>query len=76
MHSAQAADGLIALYASEQDPGVKRSIVEALWIQHNAKGMVDIARKEPNAEMKKEIVEKLLMMKSKERDEYMMELLK
>jgi hypothetical protein len=77
MHSSQAAgDGLIALYASEQDMGVKKQIVESLFIQHNAKGLVDIARKEPNVEMKKEIVQKLMMMHSKEANEYMMELLK
>jgi HEAT repeat protein len=76
MHSSQAGDGLIALYPSEQDLGVKKQIVEALWLQRNAKALVDIARKESNVEMKKEIVQKLMMLHSKEANDYMMELLK
>ncbi len=76
IHSTQAGDALVALYANEQDPAVKRQIVEALWLQHNAKALVDTARKETNPEMKKEIVQKLTMMKSKEATDYMMELLK
>lgn len=76
MHSAQAADGLAALYPSEQDMNTKRAIVEALWIQHNGKALVDIARKESNPQMKREIVEKLTMMKSKEGTDYLLELLK
>jgi hypothetical protein len=55
---------------------VKKSIVEAIWMQHNAKGLVDIARKESNPEMKRDIVQKLTMMKSKEGTDYLMELLK
>jgi HEAT repeat protein len=76
MHSAQVGEGLIALYSNEQDMNVKKSIVEAIWMQHNAKGLVDIARKESNPEMKRDIVQKLTMMKSKEGTDYLMELLK
>ncbi len=76
MHSAQATDGLTALYANEQDMNVKKQIVESLWIQHSAKALVDVAKKETNPEMKRDIVQKLTMMHSKEATDYMMELLK
>jgi HEAT repeat protein len=76
MHSQQAGDGLIALYSSEPDTGVKKQIVESLFIQRNAKGLVDIAKKENNLDMKRDIVQKLTMMKSKDATDYMLELLK
>ncbi len=76
MHSTQAGEGLVAMYGTEQDPGVKNEIVNALFIQRNAKALVDIARKESNPEMKRDIVQKLTMMRSKEATDYMMELLK
>ena len=76
MRSSQAGDGLVALYAGEQDLAVKKQIVEALWLQRNAKALVDLVKKESNIEMKKDIVNKLSMMKSKEATDYMLELLK
>jgi len=76
MRSTQAQDGLVALYSTEQDMAVKKKIVEAIWMQQNAKALVEVARKEPNAEMKRDIVQKLTMMKSKDATEYLMELLK
>lgn len=76
MHSGQGAEGLAALYGTEQDPAVKKQIIEALWLQRNAKALVDIAKKESNPEVKRDIVQKLSMMKSKESADYMMELLK
>jgi HEAT repeat protein len=76
MKSQQAADGLVALYASEQDAGVKREVVNSLFIQQNARALVDLARKESNPEMKRDIVQKLTMMHSKESADYLMELLK
>jgi len=76
MRSSQSADGLVALYSTEQDVATKKKIIEALWLQHNAKALVDIARKESSAELKKEIVQKLTMIHSKEATDYMMELLK
>lgn len=76
MHSAQAGDGLVALYSTETDSAVRKQVVESLFIQQNAKGLVAIARKESNPEMKKEIVRRLSMMNSKDSSEYLMELLK
>ncbi|HEY3839293.1 MAG TPA: tetratricopeptide repeat protein [Bryobacteraceae bacterium] len=76
MHNDQAGNDLTGLYPNEQDIVTKKTIVDALFIQRNAKGLVDIARKETNPEMKKEIVSRLTMMKSKDATDYLMELLK
>lgn len=66
---------LVAMYGSESDPALRGEIVNALFIQGNAKAMVDLARKETNPEMRKTIVSKLSVMGSKDATEYMLELL-
>jgi HEAT repeat protein len=66
---------LVAMYGSESDPSIKAEIVNALFIQGNAKAMVALARKETNPEMKKTIVGKLAIMGNKDATEYLMELL-
>ena len=66
---------LAAMYTSESDAALRGEIVNALFIQGNAKALVDLARKESNPEMKKAIVGKLSIMGSKDSTEYMLELL-
>jgi HEAT repeat protein len=67
---------LTAIYASDASVEVRKAVVNALFIQNNAKGLVDLARAEKNPEMKKEIVSKLSIMKSKDATDYLLELLK
>ena len=76
MRSAGTADALTSIYASDSSPDVRKTVVNALFLQNNAKALVDLARAEKNAEMKKEIVSRLSMMKSKEATDYLLELLK
>ena len=66
---------LVSMYGSESDPSLRGEIVNALFIQGNAKALVDLARKETNPEMKKTIVSKLSIMGSKDSTEYMLEIL-
>jgi len=66
---------LVSMYSSETDPALRGEIVNALFIQGNAKGMVELARKETNPELKKMIVSKLSVMGNKDATEYLMELL-
>ncbi|MFN7996145.1 MAG: HEAT repeat domain-containing protein [Bryobacteraceae bacterium] len=66
---------LVSMYSSESDPSLRGEIVNALFIQGNAKAMVELARKETNPETKKMIVGKLSIMGSKDSTDYMMELL-
>ena len=75
MQPSQTGDALIAMYSSEQDPEIKREISSGLYNQRNAKGLVDLARKESNPQMKQDIVQKLSTMRSKEATDYLMELL-
>jgi hypothetical protein len=76
MSATKTGDALVSMYATETDPAMKRNIVEGLQSQRNAKGLVDLARKESDPAMKREIVGRLSHVKSKEADDYMMELLK
>ncbi len=69
-------DALVAMYSAETDASLRGEIVNALFIQGNAKAMVALARKESNPEMKKMIVSKLAVMGSKDSTDYMLELLK
>jgi hypothetical protein len=76
MNAAKTGDALVSMYGSEMDPAMKKSIVEGLRSQRNAKALVDLARKESDPAMKREIVGELSNMKSKEATDYLMELLK
>ena len=69
-------DVLVSIYKSDQDHGVKEAVLQALFLQQNAKPLVALARGETNPAMKKEIVSKLALIHSKEATEYMMEILK
>ncbi len=70
------AEALTGIYASDTSVDVRKTVVNALFIQNNAAALVTLARNEKNPEMKKEIVSKLSNMKSKEATDYLMELLK
>jgi HEAT repeat protein len=71
----QTGPALVSMYGSESDSSIRGEIVNALFIQGNAKAMVDLARKETNPEMKKAIVGKLSIMGSKDATEYLLEIL-
>ena len=68
------AEILISLYSG--DPVIKRKVIDGLFIGHHTHQMIELARKESDPKLKKELVERLSMMKDKEATDYMMELLK
>ena len=68
-------DDLLKIYGSAKEPEVKREVVNALFIQHNAKALVDLARKEPSNTLKQELVQKLSLIRSPEATNYLMEIL-
>jgi hypothetical protein len=72
----EAGDSLVELYPAEKDPAIRRQIVNSLFTQGNATALVALARKEPDINMKKEMVQKLSMMDSPVARNYMLELLK
>ena len=64
------------MYSTEKDAAVKKTILNAFFIQNNAIALVAIARAEQDPALKREAVQKLSLMHSKEATDYMMELLK
>ncbi len=69
---------LVDLYNSNQDRAIRTSIIQALGNQTHAAGLVAIARKETNLELKKQIVSQLSNMapRSQAAADYLMEMLK
>ena len=76
MKRAGTSEALTGIYASDASADVKKAVVNALFLQGSAAGLVALARAEKNVELKKDIVSKLSNMKAKEATEYLMELLK
>ncbi len=74
--AANLSETLSSLYAAEQDPQVKRAIIGQLANQRNAKALVDVFRKEPNIDMKKDILQRLQNMHTAEANELFLEILK
>src|SRR5690606_34822289 len=75
MGAQRTGDALVALYNKEKDVEIKRTVIQALFIQGNAETLVAIARKETNPELKRDIVQKLSLMKSKVAMYYLLEIL-
>jgi HEAT repeat protein len=76
MGNADERDLLAGIYRASTDAAVKRTVMNTLFVQRNAKGLVDLARSEKDPQMKKEIVSKLSVMKAPEATDYLLELLK
>jgi HEAT repeat protein len=67
---------LVAIYKADTSTDVRREVINSLFIHHDAKALVDLARVEKDASLKRELVSKLSVMKAPEATEYMLELLK
>jgi hypothetical protein len=75
INSADSGKALQEIYSKETDHDVKAEVLNAYFLQGNAKALVAIARSEKDPELKKTAVSKLSLMHSKEGTEYLMELL-
>ena len=69
------ADTLTSLYQNEKSVDIRKEIMNAFFLQGNAKALVNIARSEKDPELRKTAVEKLSLMNSKESTDFMMEIL-
>jgi HEAT repeat protein len=67
---------LKSIYTSDKDAKVRRAVLNGFFVQGNAKALVEIARQESDPALKREAVQKLSVMGSKEATDYMLELLK
>lgn len=68
-------DALVQIYQKTSDVETKRAVIRAFMTQDNAKSLVDVARKEPDPDLKREAVRQLSHMRSKEATDFMIELL-
>jgi hypothetical protein len=66
---------LVNIYNSHSDVESKKQVINALFLHNAGKEMVELARKETNPQLKRELVSKMSLMKSPEITEYMMEIL-
>lgn len=67
---------LVSLYNTDSRQDVRKSVINSLFIQGNARALVDLARREKDPDLKKSIISKLALMNSKEAVDYLMEYLK
>jgi HEAT repeat protein len=73
--SSRTGNALVEIYSADKDPEIRRAVIQALFIQNNAESLVALARK-ADPEMKREMVGKLSLMRSKVAIDYLLELLK
>jgi tetratricopeptide (TPR) repeat protein len=76
MDAKKTGEALVQFYREDKDPAVKKAAIQGLFMQGNATALVSLARSETNPELKKQIVSQLSLMKNKEAQDYMLELLK
>ncbi len=73
--SSQAGDALQQIYQRDTARENREEVLNALFIQGNAKAIIAIARAEKDPQLKKTAVSKLSLMGSKEATDYLMEIL-
>ncbi len=71
----QTGEILASLYAADSDRSVRRAVLDGMQSQNNATALIAIARKETDASLKKEAVNRLSHMRSKEATDFLMEIL-
>jgi hypothetical protein len=68
-------DALISIYSSDSDSDVRRKVINALFLAGDCHGLVTLARKESDPNMKKTFVSQLSIMSCKEGTDYLLEIL-
>jgi hypothetical protein len=66
---------LLSLYANETSVDVKDAVIDALFLQGNARALIDISKRETNKELKRQAMKKLSLMQNDEALEYMLQIL-
>jgi HEAT repeat protein len=75
MGSKQTGTALVEIYNSDKTPEIRRTVITGLFQQNNADALLDLARKEQDVAMKREIFSKLSLMNNPAVTKYMMEIL-
>jgi hypothetical protein len=66
---------LSALYASDSNVEVKEKVIEAFFLQGNARALIDLSKRETNKHLRAEALQKLSLMNDDEALEYMLQIL-
>jgi len=66
---------LTKIYQNDQNADVRSAVINALFIKGDAHSLVELARKETNPELKRELVQKMSVMGNREATDYLMEIL-
>jgi len=67
---------LVSMYQGDSDPNVRRAALEGLFVQGNARALVALAKAEKDPQWKRQIVQRLSVMNSKDAADYLTDLLK
>lgn len=73
--SRKTGDLLIQLWKSVTTRDEKEAVLDALFVQGNAKALIGLAKSEPDRKLRREIVERIAMLKDPEAQVYMMQFL-
>ncbi|HEY5610882.1 MAG TPA: HEAT repeat domain-containing protein [Thermoanaerobaculia bacterium] len=66
---------LLSIYQSDPNLEIREAVIKGLFVQGNAKALIQLARKETNPELKRKLVKQLSIMGSPEATEFMLEIL-
>lgn len=66
---------LLSIYAGETSADVKEAVIQGLFLQGNSRALIDLSRRETNRELRKEIVQKLSLMRDEDAVQFMLEIL-
>jgi HEAT repeat protein len=73
-HSQQATAALRSLYTGSGEAWVRQAAIEGLFIQNNAKALIELYRAEKDPRMRREIVQKLSLMSSPEAEAFLLKI--
>jgi HEAT repeats len=75
MMGTETAPLLLKLYAAESNIDVKEAVIQALFLQGNARALIDLSKKETNRQLRREALQKLSLMNDDEALQYMLQIL-
>jgi HEAT repeat protein len=70
------ATALWEIYRGQSDSDIREQVIQAFFVQGNAKALIEIAKTEKNRELRAEAVQKLSVMNHPEAREYLLQFLK
>ncbi|HYI11897.1 MAG TPA: hypothetical protein VEK57_22770 [Thermoanaerobaculia bacterium] len=66
---------LLEIYRTDTDEDVKEAVINGLFLQSNARALIDLSKKEKNKELRNRALQRLSLMNNDEALEYMLEIL-